>query len=92
MIPSMGCHSLMNYWTDTRVLKLPMRGERLWVSILKCSKINMLKDVWCRKRVSISLYYRMNHRDDTAQMPPLATKYVDQTGLEIINAWIESLP
>ena len=39
-----------------------------------------------------ALYYRMNHRNDTAQMPPLATKYVDLTGLEIINAWIESLP
>ena len=39
-----------------------------------------------------ALYYRMIHRDDTAQMPPLATKNVDQEGIAILEAWIESLP
>ena len=39
-----------------------------------------------------ALYYRMTHRDDTAQMPPLATKNVDQEGIAILEAWIESLP
>ena len=36
--------------------------------------------------------YRMDHRGDSAQMPPLATKIVDATGLATIQSWISSLP
>ena len=39
-----------------------------------------------------ALYYRMSHRDDVAQMPPIASKESDEEGLAIIQAWIESLP
>ena len=39
-----------------------------------------------------ALYYRMSHRDDVAQMPPVGTKLVDTEGIAIISEWIESLP
>lgn len=39
-----------------------------------------------------ALYYRMNHRNDVAQMPPVGTKLVDSEGIAIISEWIESLP
>ena len=39
-----------------------------------------------------AIYYRMIHRDDAAQMPPLATSLVDEEGASAISAWIESLP
>ena len=38
-----------------------------------------------------AIYYRMIHRDDAAQMPPLATSLVDEEGASAILAWIESL-
>ena len=41
---------------------------------------------------SSSLYYRMNQRNNNAQMPPIATEVVDQEGLDLVRAWIESLP
>ncbi len=37
-----------------------------------------------------ALWYRMSVRD-SAQMPPLATEKVDQTGLKAIESWINSL-
>lgn len=40
---------------------------------------------------SSALYYRMSHRDDIAQMPPIATKAIDEEGRAIIAEWIESL-
>ena len=39
-----------------------------------------------------SIIYRMSHRGNNAQMPPLATKEVDETGVEAVKAWILSLP
>lgn len=39
-----------------------------------------------------ALLYRMEHRDDVAQMPPIATKEIDPTGIRILTEWIESLP
>ena len=39
-----------------------------------------------------SIIYRMSHRGNNAQMPPLATKEVDEAGLEAVKAWILSLP
>ena len=39
-----------------------------------------------------ALYYRMSHRYDVAQMPPVGTKLTDTEGISIISEWIESLP
>ncbi len=39
-----------------------------------------------------AVLYRMTHRSDVAQMPPIATKEVDTQGSQIITQWIESLP
>lgn len=36
--------------------------------------------------------YRMSARGTKAQMPPLATKVVDDAGLAAVKAWIDSLP
>ena len=36
--------------------------------------------------------YRMMHRGDTAQMPPLGTELVDDAGVTTISAWITGLP
>ncbi len=38
------------------------------------------------------VWVRMSTRDPTWQMPPLATKQVDATGLATIGTWINSLP
>jgi hypothetical protein len=38
------------------------------------------------------IYVRPTHRGDSAQMPPIATKHVDDTGTAAIKAWIDSLP
>jgi len=39
-----------------------------------------------------ALIYRMHQRGNNGQMPPIASKSIDQEGLQIISAWIESLP
>lgn len=38
-----------------------------------------------------ALVYRMNHRGDAAQMPPIATTQVDANGIQVVSAWIQSL-
>ena len=38
-----------------------------------------------------ALIARMGHRGDTDQMPPLATKRVDEDGLAIVKRWIADL-
>jgi hypothetical protein len=38
------------------------------------------------------LYIRMSQRGSRAQMPPLATEFVHEAGLEMVRAWILSLP
>ena len=38
------------------------------------------------------IYVRPTHRGDSAQMPPIATKHVDDTGTAAIKAWIDSMP
>ena len=38
-----------------------------------------------------ALTVRMGHRGDTDQMPPLATKHVDEDGLALVTRWILSL-
>jgi hypothetical protein len=35
---------------------------------------------------------RMGHRGDAEQMPPIATKVVDDTGWTAVKTWIDSLP
>ena len=35
---------------------------------------------------------RLSRRGAGEQMPPLATEYVDDAGVEVVNAWIRSLP
>jgi hypothetical protein len=34
----------------------------------------------------------MSQRNNTAQMPPLATKVADETGIDAVTEWIRSLP
>jgi len=38
------------------------------------------------------VWYRMGVRGTIQQMPPLATELVDDSGLAIVEAWIQSLP
>jgi hypothetical protein len=38
------------------------------------------------------IYVRPTNRGNAAQMPPIATKHVDDTGVATIKAWIDSLP
>jgi mono/diheme cytochrome c family protein len=38
-----------------------------------------------------AIAYRMAQRGTAAQMPPIATEFVDDTGLASIRAWIQSL-
>jgi hypothetical protein len=35
---------------------------------------------------------RISRRGQGEQMPPIATEVVDDAGVEIVNAWIRSLP
>ncbi|HSD89003.1 MAG TPA: hypothetical protein VLB44_15855 [Kofleriaceae bacterium] len=37
-----------------------------------------------------ALFYRMSQRTMNVQMPPLATEHVDDTGLALIQTWIQS--
>jgi hypothetical protein len=39
-----------------------------------------------------AVIYRMSQRNNTAQMPPLATKMADETGIDAVTEWIRSLP
>jgi hypothetical protein len=39
-----------------------------------------------------AVIYRMSQRNNTAQMPPLATKVADETGIDAVTEWIRSLP
>ena len=39
-----------------------------------------------------AVIYRMSQRGNTAQMPPVATKEADPTGIAAVTAWIRSLP
>ncbi len=43
-----------------------------------------------------TLFVRMNHRNvpggEVIQMPPIATEFLDDEGLEIVRTWIESIP
>lgn len=36
--------------------------------------------------------YRMSHRADSAQMPPLGTEHVDDVGLAAVRAWVMGIP
>ena len=38
-----------------------------------------------------SILYRMGQRGNNAQMPPIATHQVDQSGLAAVRAWVEGL-
>jgi len=38
-----------------------------------------------------ALLYRMTQRTMTDQMPPIATEYVDPTGIDLVRTWIQSL-
>jgi hypothetical protein len=38
-----------------------------------------------------ALFYRMSQRAMNVQMPPIATEFKDDTGLELVRAWIQSL-
>jgi len=40
---------------------------------------------------SSGLVVRMGSRERNDQMPPIATKHVDPTGLEVVSAWIRGL-
>jgi hypothetical protein len=39
-----------------------------------------------------AIWYRMSQRGNNAQMPPIGTEKLDESGLEIIFQWIEALP
>jgi hypothetical protein len=39
-----------------------------------------------------AILYRMIHRANNAQMPPIGTDIVDEEGVQIIQQWIEALP
>jgi len=39
-----------------------------------------------------SIIYRMSQRGNNAQMPPLGSEQVDESGLEAVRSWILSLP
>ena len=39
-----------------------------------------------------AIIYRMSQRGNTAQMPPVATKEPDATGIAVVTEWIRSLP
>jgi cytochrome c553 len=41
---------------------------------------------------SSAVWYRMNQRGNSAQMPPLASELSDVTGAGAVSAWIASLP
>ena len=38
-----------------------------------------------------AVWYRMSQRGNNEQMPPIGTEVVDQTGLDTIAMWIDSL-
>ena len=38
-----------------------------------------------------AIAYRMSERTPSTQMPPIATEFVDDTGLALVRAWIQSL-
>ncbi|MAA80307.1 MAG: hypothetical protein CL916_13720 [Deltaproteobacteria bacterium] len=39
-----------------------------------------------------AIYYRMSQRGNIAQMPPVASKRIDEEGLSVVRQWIEALP
>jgi mono/diheme cytochrome c family protein len=38
-----------------------------------------------------SIIYRMSERGNNAQMPPIGTTMIDEAGIALVEAWVESL-
>ncbi len=85
----------MNLWID--VNQTTVEGTSTYLTAVgKANKIFNDQNVSARIQPGqpdvSSIIYRMSHRGNNAQMPPLATKKVDETGVEAVKAWILSLP
>ncbi len=84
----------MNLWLD--IDHDSPEESNAWLTTVNVNT-QIFKDQHIQSRVvpgnpeESALYYRMNHRNDIAQMPPIASKYVDEIGLESVRNWIESL-
>lgn len=85
----------MNLWWDIEQTSLSSTGA-FQTAVGQPTQI--FKDQHVHGRVvagnplGSAIYYRMAQRGNNAQMPPVASKTVDDEGLAIIQAWIEGLP
>ena len=85
----------MNLWLDVEDATLEETG--VWqTSIAQDTQI--FKDQHVEGRIvngqplKSAILYRMSQRGNIAQMPPIASKAVDQDGVNLIKSWIETLP
>jgi hypothetical protein len=91
-------------WPDTQmVLRLTVADRdaatsSVWTSIVGKDVTYFRGGATAGKRVApgapdmSAVVVRMSARMPKVQMPPLATEIVDPTGLELVRAWIASLP
>ena len=84
----------MNLWLD--VEHTSVTETNAWQTTVGIDT-QVFKDQQVSARISpghpegSALYYRMRHRDNAAQMPPVGTRIVDEEGLAIIKEWIEAM-
>lgn len=85
----------MNLWIDVNQATVEETSSYL-TTVGQPNKIFNDQHVTARIQPGLpdtsSIIYRMGQRGNNAQMPPIASKQVDEVGLEAVRAWILSLP
>lgn len=85
----------LNLWLDAGITSPALYGA--WQSAID-NPAQIFQDQHVDARIvsgnpeRSALIYRMQNRGNTAQMPPIGTKIVDEAGLQLLSDWISSLP
>jgi hypothetical protein len=89
-------------WQDSHmILRLDVDEHDAATTQVVQTTVNQNLEAWANhgytKRIvpgdpdQSALFYRMSQRAMNVQMPPIATEFTDDTGLEQVRAWIQSL-
>jgi mono/diheme cytochrome c family protein len=85
----------LDFWVDS-TMTTP-EGTATWKTAIDQDLV-LFSDQHVTARIASGLpdqsaaTYRMAQRGNNAQMPPIASDRVDEEGLDLIRAWIETLP
>jgi len=85
----------LNLWLNTDAASLE-ETDAFLTAVDQSNKIFNDQHVTARIESGVpdtsSVIYRMSQRANNAQMPPVGSEYVDEDGMDLIRAWILSLP